>query len=123
MPDVIRALTKAIETIKSGRHDPHLAHERVKDMYAWSQVAERTQAVYRRAMQTPHKDTGERLARLLSLGPLFGPIMCIIIAVEHIFFWILEMWQPRDEIDLPEGWSKEAFRQVCVRLLLDDQLT
>ena len=90
-------------------------------MYAWSQVAERTQGVYQRAMQTPHKDTGERLARLLSLGPLFGPIMCVIIAVEHIFFWILEMWQPRDEIDWAESWSKEAFRQVCVRLLFNDQ--
>jgi len=56
-------LSKAISVIQSGKHDPHLAHQRVKGMYAWSDVAERTDRVYDAALATPHKDTFERLAR------------------------------------------------------------
>ncbi|RXK38560.1 phosphatidylinositol glycan, class A [Tremella mesenterica] len=103
--DVVRALTKAIEVVKTGNHDPKKAHERVRDMYSWADVAERTEVVYDRAMLSPPKDTGERLARLLSLGPLFGPIMCIIIAVEHIFFEALKMWHPDDKIDFVRPWN------------------
>lgn len=61
--DVVRALIHAIHTIQKGLYDPIQAHERVKDMYAWSDVAERTERVYDRAMITPEKDLGERLAR------------------------------------------------------------
>ena len=63
MIDIIRALSRAIETIKAGRHDPVKAHERVKGMYAWSDVAERTETVYTNAMASPRKDTYERLSR------------------------------------------------------------
>jgi hypothetical protein len=63
MVDVIRALSRAIETIKAGHHDPAKAHERVKGMYAWSDVAERTEVVYYNAMSSPRKDTFERLSR------------------------------------------------------------
>lgn len=53
------------------------------------------------------------LDRLLSLGPAFGPIMCIIIAIEHFFLWWLEIISPRDEIDQVESvWSHEAFEKV-----------
>jgi phosphatidylinositol glycan class A protein len=62
-PDVIRALTHAIHTIRAGQHDPHRSHERVKGMYAWSEVAERTEAVYDRACAIAAKDLGERLSR------------------------------------------------------------
>ena len=66
--DIIRALSRAIETIKAGKHDPHTAHERVKGMCAWSDVAARTEFVYTNAMASPQKDTYERLSRyVLSL--------------------------------------------------------
>jgi phosphatidylinositol glycan class A protein len=67
MSDIIRALSRGIETIKAGRHDPVKAHERVKGMYAWSDVAERTEAVYSNAMASPRKDTYERLSRYVPL--------------------------------------------------------
>ena len=141
--DVIRALSNAIRVIKSGQHDPLQAHERVKDMYAWSDVARRTELVYERAMAAPRKDTFERLTRydspplplillargrasvlgriradrpltrLLSLGPVFGPILCCIMAVQHWFFWFLEWYDPRDEIEYVDDiWSSGQFRKV-----------
>jgi phosphatidylinositol glycan class A protein len=38
-------------------------HERVKAMYDWQTVAERTEVVYRRVMDSDERDVGERLAR------------------------------------------------------------
>ncbi|KIR75727.1 phosphatidylinositol glycan, class A [Cryptococcus deuterogattii CA1014] len=96
--DVIRALTHAIHTIQSLRHSPWSAHIRVRDMYSWSCVASRAEIVYLRAMSRPHRETGERMKRYLELGPVFGVVMCCILAVEHYFFWLLEWWNPRDKI-------------------------
>lgn len=124
--DIIRALSRAIETIKAGNHNPAKAHERVKGMYAWSDVAARTEVVYKNAMDSSRKDTYERLSRyvhgplvaganerLFTLGPVFGPILCIIMAVQHYFFWFLEWYDPREAIDLVEDhWTKEQFEQV-----------
>lgn len=61
--DVTRALSTAIRTVRSGRHDPFKAHERVKGMYSWDDVAKRTETVYERAMTIPPKDTVKRLTR------------------------------------------------------------
>ncbi|ADV21782.1 phosphatidylinositol glycan, class A [Cryptococcus gattii E566] len=96
--DVIRALTHAIHTIQSLRHSPWSAHIRVRDMYSWSRVASRAEIVYLRAMSRPHREIGERMKRYLELGPVFGIVMCCILAVEHYFFWLLEWWNPRDKI-------------------------
>lgn len=63
LADVVRALRHAIHVVRRGEYDPMVAHERVKGMYSWADVAARTEIVYERAMATPHRDTGERLAR------------------------------------------------------------
>ncbi|WWC62404.1 uncharacterized protein I303_105000 [Kwoniella dejecticola CBS 10117] len=120
--DVIRALTHAIHTIKAGRHDPVKAHERVKGMYSWAEVAERTEVVYRQAMDAPHRDTAERLSRYLSLGSLYGPILCCIIAVQHYFFWFLEWWDPRDGIEVVSRdceWDLDRLKEVGLAVRLD----
>ncbi|AAW43127.1 hypothetical protein CNBD4030 [Cryptococcus deneoformans B-3501A] len=96
--DVIRALTHAIHTIQSSRHSPWSAHIRVRDMYSWSHVSSRAEIVYLRAMSRPHREIGERMRRYLELGPVFGVVMCCILAVEHYFFWLLEWWNPRDKL-------------------------
>ncbi|ORY21988.1 transferase [Naematelia encephala] len=114
--DVVRALSQAIRTVKSGRHDPWLAHERVKGMYSWSDVGERTETVYRRAMAEPHRDSFTRLSRLLALGPIYGPILCIIMAVQHYFFWAVEWFNPQDQIDfVKDHWSDQSFHDLVRR--------
>ncbi|WWC95939.1 hypothetical protein V866_002806 [Kwoniella sp. B9012] len=114
--DVIRALTHAIHTIKSGKHDPIKAHQRVRTMYTWEEVAERTEKVYERAMDSPARTTAERLSRYLALGPIYGPILCCIIAVQHYFFWFLEWWDPRERIEVVQShWDLDKFNQVIQR--------
>lgn len=78
-------------------------------MYAWSAVAQRTEAVYYRALASPAKDTAERLSAVLALGHVYGPILCVIMAVQHWFFWVLEVVAPRDEVDLVKHhWTHEG---------------
>jgi phosphatidylinositol glycan class A protein len=88
--DVIRALSHAIRVVAAGssfgRNGMELEegkegaevvgegqwerHERVKRMYDWQMVAERTETVYERAMEREMKDVGERLARWVPLSVL-----------------------------------------------------
>ena len=77
MPDVVRALGKAITTIKEGRHDTHTAHARVKGMYAWSDVAERTMEVYDAVLAAPHRDIYERLARYVLILLFAALAVCV----------------------------------------------
>jgi phosphatidylinositol glycan class A protein len=51
--------------------------------------------------------------RLLSLGAVFGPILCIIMAVQHYFFWVLEWYDPREGIEVVEDvWTQAGFEKV-----------
>ncbi|KAJ9107362.1 hypothetical protein QFC21_000812 [Naganishia friedmannii] len=98
--DVITALGNAINIIRSGKHDPITAHERLKGMYSWSEVTQRTERVYDHVMAAEDKSLFERMARLLDLGPFYGPILCIITAVQGVFLAVLDWLQPRDRIDM-----------------------
>ncbi|WWC70601.1 uncharacterized protein I206_104552 [Kwoniella pini CBS 10737] len=111
--DVIRALTHAIKTIKLKKHNPFKAHEKVKTMYSWFEVAKRTEIVYYNAMKIPNKDIGERLFRYLSLGIIYGPILCCIVAIQHYFYWFLEWWYPRDKLEIvQDDWDLMKFKEV-----------
>ena len=52
---------------------PFVAHERIKQLYTWRDVARRTEIVYDMVEGQPQKDTTERLRRYL-----YNIVMCII---------------------------------------------
>lgn len=111
--DVIRALTHAISIIQSQAHSPRTAHERVKTMYSWAAVAERTEAVYERVLATPPRSTYERLAAHAAGGVVFGPVLCAIMGVQFWFWWFLELVLPREGIDVVRGsWEGGRFERV-----------
>lgn len=61
--DVVRALSEAISIVSAGNHSPWRAHERVKDFYSWTMVAERTEKVYHDVLSSPEKDLWTRMQR------------------------------------------------------------
>jgi len=63
--DVIRAISEAIQVIKSGKHDPFRAHERIKTFYNWEDVAVRTERVYDAVLKTPQLGLMERIERFV----------------------------------------------------------
>lgn len=62
--DLVHALNRAIEDRKRGKFVPPFeAHERIKKIYTWRDVAKRTEIVYNSVMNKVPNDSGERLAR------------------------------------------------------------
>ncbi|KAH9812864.1 family 4 glycosyltransferase [Melampsora americana] len=67
--DLVRAIDRAIEIIRSGKHDPIKVHERVKGMYSWVDVAIRTEKVYEEIMKIEPCPLVERLRRFVFFSP------------------------------------------------------
>ncbi|KAJ6532761.1 transferase [Mycena vulgaris] len=111
--DVCRAVGEAIQTVSEGKHDPLLAHERIKTFYDWNQVAERTEAVYEAVLKSPQMDLWERMQRTMQLGLFAGPIYTIILIVDCLFFLFLEWRMPREDMDfVQEHWKQDTFAEV-----------
>ncbi|KAI9507190.1 transferase [Russula earlei] len=111
--DVFQAMSEAIAHIKQGEHDPHRAHERIRGFYDWARVAERTEVVYRDVLRTPPYPLWTRIQRTMGLGPFVGPIYTMILIVDCLFFALLELWMPRENIDQVEvKWDATRFETV-----------
>jgi len=63
LPDVVRAISEAIQIVSQGKHDAMRAHERVKTFYDWGQITARTEKVYETVLQSPQMDLWERMQR------------------------------------------------------------
>ncbi|EIW74367.1 glycosyltransferase family 4 protein [Coniophora puteana RWD-64-598 SS2] len=118
--DVFRALSDAIRLVERGEHDPARAHERVRRMYDWGRVAERTEHVYSAVLASEERGLWERMQRTMDIGPFAGPIYTIILIVDCLFFLFLEWLYPREDIDYVEReWDHERFRKLAREHELD----
>jgi hypothetical protein len=75
-------------------------HRRVRAMYRWSDVAERTERVYHRVKAAPARSTSERLAKYARAGPILGVLGCVVLALELVVLALLECFAPRAEIEI-----------------------
>ncbi|KAG9051341.1 hypothetical protein FS837_009608 [Tulasnella sp. UAMH 9824] len=97
--DLLRALAEAIDIVSSGKHDRREAHAAVSAMYAWENVTARTVQVYQCTLATRPKELWERFQSTLEIGPIAGWIYAIILAVDCMFFYILDVVTPRSAVD------------------------
>ncbi|GAA5824277.1 hypothetical protein JCM11251_001595 [Rhodosporidiobolus azoricus] len=111
--DLVRAISRAIVHVRSGRHDPLLAHEQLKTVYSWTDVTERTEKVYYHAMEVPRVPVVERLRRYYGTGAVFGKIMCIIVIVDHMLLVLLEFFQPEKDIDRAPKFDLNKWKRIC----------
>ena len=61
--DLVRAMDVGIQRIKSGIHNPLATHRQVRQMYSWSDVAERTERVYADILEEEQPTFVERLEK------------------------------------------------------------
>ncbi|CAM6104774.1 unnamed protein product [Calypogeia fissa] len=95
---MVAGIAQAIELLPQvNRFD---MHRRVRNLYSWTDVAQRTETVYDHAINSPDQDLLQRLSRYYSCGPWAGKLFCLVILLDFIVWHILKWWQPAEHIDV-----------------------
>jgi phosphatidylinositol glycan class A protein len=82
-------------------------------MYSWSDVAERTERVYHKVIQSPDLTLGARLKKYHNVGVVAGKISMMIMAVDFLILLLLEWLLPTDQIDLCPRFDSDLFKEHC----------
>ena len=97
---LVSALSKAIEDIHSGL-DTAYFHDTVKNLYCWGDVAKRTEAVYKEAINSPRLPLIESLRRYYGTGVYAGKFGCVLVTMNAIYLSFLEWFLPKNEVVQP----------------------
>ena len=89
--------------------DARARHEEAARLYAWPDVAARTAALYGEVAAAPPAPLSRRFLRLAELGPVFGPVTAILVALLHLMAAALDVLCPRGDVDpaLPAPTGEE----------------
>lgn len=104
------AVSKAIHTFRFGKIDPSQFNQELKEMYNWSNVAERTEKVYAAVYQTRNSPLIERLRRYYGCGVYAGKIFCMVIALDYLIWKYLEWLFPFDSIERAQAFPYLKYR-------------
>ncbi|XP_069762860.1 phosphatidylinositol N-acetylglucosaminyltransferase subunit A-like [Narcine bancroftii] len=76
-------------------------HNRVKNLYTWRNVAERTEKVYDRVAKEGVLPMNQQLYRLIThCGPVAGCIFALVAVLDFFFLLVLRYLVPDDTIDI-----------------------
>lgn len=131
--DLVQATGKAIAALRSSKVRTDRFHDQVKMMYSWTDVAQRTERVYdgisgaigEEEFYGIHPGGGwsaargrtgvqsfsliDRLKRYYGCGVWAGKLFCLCVIIDYLLFMFLEMWAPRENIDVARNWPKKTF--------------
>ncbi|TRY88181.1 hypothetical protein DNTS_026881 [Danionella cerebrum] len=95
-------LESVIARIRSGNvESPYSIHRKVRTLYTWRNVAERTEKVYNRATREPVLMLSARLQRLQShCGSVAGSIFSFIAVLNFLFLLFLQWLRPDHLMDI-----------------------
>ncbi|KAL2621174.1 hypothetical protein R1flu_001379 [Riccia fluitans] len=102
---MVAAIAQAIELVPN--IDPFAMHNKMRTLYSWPDVAQRTERVYHHAMNTENEDLLERLSRYNACGPWAGKLFCLVVIIDYIFWHFLQWWQPAEEIDVAPDFQRQ----------------
>jgi phosphatidylinositol glycan class A protein len=130
--DIVAATGKAIADLRAGKVRTELFHNQVKQMYSWTDVAQRTERVYDGISGVLSHDEFyqgagagggwsatrgragvqsfaliERLKRYYGCGIWAGKLFCLCVIVDYLLYVILEIFAPRTQIDIARNWPKK----------------
>ncbi|KAK0634378.1 hypothetical protein B0T17DRAFT_611402 [Bombardia bombarda] len=132
--DLVAATGKAIAALRANKVRTELFHEQVKSMYSWTNVALRTERVYNgisgaiseaefygydaanaASWSATRGRSGvqsfaliDRLKRYYGCGIWAGKLFCLCVIVDYLIFLFLELWFPRDKIDICPDWPRKT---------------
>ncbi|XP_011403007.2 PREDICTED: N-acetylglucosaminyl-phosphatidylinositol biosynthetic protein-like [Amphimedon queenslandica] len=98
---LVDQLEVAITNHRSGSVMPaHVKHQRIKELYNWSSVTERTIKVYNSTSSRPGTLTIEKLQKYYNRGSIVIAIIYVLgIATAHLLLYIIEWIRPKHLID------------------------
>jgi phosphatidylinositol glycan class A protein len=128
--DLVGATGKAITALRNNKVRTEKFHDQVKMMYAWTDVARRTERVYdgisgvlndeefyghdatdAASWSATRGRAGvqsfaliERLKRYYGCGIWAGKLFCLCVVIDYLLFLILEVLAPRDKIEIAKNW-------------------
>ncbi|CAD8138046.1 unnamed protein product [Paramecium pentaurelia] len=94
--DICQKIVQAIPIAKN--FQVYQQHELIKKMYSWEQVAERTEKVYYKILQTQNQTILKRFKDCYSNGQIYGLYLMILLILDLIFLRILDFLQPHQTI-------------------------
>lgn len=131
--DIVAATGRAIAKLRAGKVRTELFHNQVKLMYSWTDVAQRTERVYdgisgaldyeefyqgagpEAARNATPGRAGvrsfaliDRLKRYYGCGIWAGKLFCLCAVVDYLIYILLEIFYPRDRIDICRNWPKKT---------------
>ena len=127
--DIVAATGRAIAKLREGKVRTDLFHGQVKQMYSWTDVAERTERIYDGVVGNEHHDGAydgdvahgragvrsfaliDRLKRYYGCGIWAGKLFCLCAMIDYLLYLILEIFAPRSRIDICRNWPKKAFKR------------
>ncbi|KAK1586605.1 hypothetical protein Q3G72_004180 [Acer saccharum] len=95
--DMVLAIRKAISILP--KIDPQVMHDCMKKLYNWQDVAKRTEIVYDRTLKCSNQNLLERLSRYLSCGAWAGKLFALVMIIDYILWYLLQLWKPAKDID------------------------
>nr|XP_058971022.1 phosphatidylinositol N-acetylglucosaminyltransferase subunit A-like [Pocillopora verrucosa] len=105
---LVAALESAVEAARNNTFvAPNVAHERIRTMYTWQNVARRTERVYDLVSTVPRVSFDERLKSLYHCGRVAGKIFCILAVIDLFLLWLLEWFFPRKNIDMAPSYQEQ----------------
>ncbi|KAF2194429.1 glycosyltransferase family 4 protein [Zopfia rhizophila CBS 207.26] len=133
--DIVAATGRAIASLRAGKVRTELFHNQVKQMYSWTDVAQRTERVYDGISGVLSHDEFyqgagagggwsatrgragvqsfaliERLKRYYGCGIWAGKLFCLCVIVDYLLFVLLEIFAPRSRIDIARNWPKKDIK-------------
>lgn len=124
--DIVAASGKAIDDVRAGKVRTDRFHDEIKKMYSWTDIAKRTERVYKGisgdidesefynaasmgATRGIQRDFAliDRLKRYYGCGIWAGKLFCMCVIIDYIFFLFLEWVAPREDIDIAAEWPRK----------------
>lgn len=120
--DMVLAIGRAISLVPT--IDPQIMHLRMKKLYSWPDVAERTEKVYDRALRCSDENLLERLSCYLTCGSWAGKLFCLVMLIDFLLWHLLQLWQPAEEIDVVPDVPSPNFQveQLPMNFIEDQRL-
>lgn len=134
--DLVFATGRAIAALRANKVRTEKFHDQVKMMYSWTDVARRTERVYdgisgilseaefygydaadAASWSATRGRAGvqsfaliDRLKRYYGCGIWAGKLFCLCAVIDYLIFLMLEIFAPRESIDIAREWPKKALK-------------